>query len=204
MSAELQLVSSRSLETALPSLGQSPLPFGELPPEMQLMILQIITKSKDVANLNLVSRYIRELNQDSCIASSRVIALFSKFSKKWPVDKVNFLLVPSQTYSYENYTKEVSREHIRSQTFKWLQKYSERRWGAYTEESLFECYNALPNEGKNALKGQIWIANNRNDEGRGFGYGDWIITNRIKTAVVLQAVLDLSRKIKSGQEGLEH
>jgi hypothetical protein len=71
--------------------------FVGLPPELQLHIIRFILESKDVANLNLVSKSVNSLNKESSSAALRVEYLFSKYSG------IKFEFDPEKKYSYANY-----------------------------------------------------------------------------------------------------
>lgn len=184
MSGELKPIqSSQSTSSALTIPDTCN--FLALPREViMLAILQRICKPEDVANLNLVSKFIKELNQDLNIADSRVKALFDKFFPHRALE-----ICDSSKCTYRNYTG----------LYSFFQLYSDilsncpanrRGWGVRPDPKLtIECYNALPVDMQTNLRWHIWDANYRNNEGHGIFYGEHVINTKIDSPLVLKAVL---------------
>ena len=57
-----------------------------------------------------------------------------------------------------------------------------------TNEIVKQFYDILPVEHQNELKGHMHAANDSQDDGHGFGYGEYIVHNQIRSTVARQAV----------------
>ncbi len=128
--------------------------FAELPDELLPLILQWVYAPKDVANLNLVSKQFKVVNQSSDIAFPRIRGFLTNGLNDFLILNFGIKLRPEIMQSYEHYTT----QYIRTLD------YLPRRF-----------YEVLPIDMKNEIKRQTWIANGRNDEGYWLGFGDRVV-----------------------------
>jgi hypothetical protein len=135
-----------------------------LPEDVLLQILVRIFAPRDVVNLSLVSKQILQLNQNGTIVFPRVQALYAdginglimKHSPGAVEYRARGIILNAKSINgYEDYT----REYAKTRT---------------VLPEMFYIYLSSRNQ-RNELKTQIWIANNKQDDGLGENFGDEVV-----------------------------
>ena len=82
--------------------------------------------------------------------------------------------------------RQIQRPHIKIDAFNWVLSVNNS-----TDEIAMQFYNALPEDLKRKFREAIYIANGRNDENHGIGFGEHIIATNIRGALSRQAASNL-------------
>lgn len=82
--------------------------------------------------------------------------------------------------------RQIQRPHIKIDAFDWVLSAHNS-----TDEIAMQFYNALPEDLKRKFREAIYIANGRNDENHGIGFGEHIIATNIRGALSRQAAGNL-------------